>query len=491
MIDYTTWQRIQDLHEQERLEAPQIARKLSIAVNTVRTWMGKPYRVRRGPVRKSKLDPFKGMIMGWLRQYADYTAVQILGLLREEGYDGGISILKTYISQVRPRQKEAYLTLSFAPGECAQVDWGCWNSVDVGNTRRRLSFFVMVLCYSRRMYVEFTLGQSQEHFLACHRHAFEYFGGVPEKIMCDNCKTAVLSHPRGLLPVFNPRYNDFAAHYGFKIKACNAGKGNEKGIVENAVGYVKHNFLAGRPIAQFATLNPAVRIWMEQTADVRIHGRTHLRPIDMFVAEKPALGALSPHPYDCALISSVNANTQFRVRVDANRYSVPAAYAGCKMVLKLYSERICLYDGDKLAAEHVRSYERNRDIEDPDHAKALIEHKRRASEQQIFNRFLALGPQAEIYYRKLVERKLSWRQHLRKIMALAEVYGPDKVSRAMDDAIEYHAFSSDYIANILEQRERRLPDPGPLNLIRKQDHLEFDLPAPDLSIYDLNEGDNQ
>lgn len=88
----------------------------------------------------------------------------MLGRLREEGYDGGYSILKRFIRSVRPRQAPAFLTLRFAPGECAQVDWGSWGTVQVGNTRRQLSFFALVLCWSRMLYVEFTLGQAQEHF---------------------------------------------------------------------------------------------------------------------------------------------------------------------------------------------------------------------------------------------------------------------------------------------------------------------------------------
>ena len=420
--------------------------------------------------------------MGWLQQHR-YSAVQILDLLREEGFQGGITVVRDYIQQVRPAFKEAYLTLSFAPGECAQVDWGLWDMIPVGNTRRRLNFFVMVLGYSRMAYVEFTLGQSQEHFLTCHRHAFEFFGGIPEKIMCDNCKTAVLSHPRGLPPVLNPRYADFAAHCGFTIKACNVRKGNEKGMVENAVGYVKHNFLAGRSLTEFVALNPAVRLWLEQTANVRLHARTRQRPVDLFVTEQTALRPLSAHPCDCALIQSALVNSQFRVRVDGNRYSVPARHVGRKLLLKLYPERLCLYAENVLVAEHLRSYERGRDYELPEHVKPVLERKRKANEHQLFKRFLALSPRAAEYYRHLAERKLSWRSHLRKIMALADVYGADKVTRALDDALAFGAFSSDYIANILEQRERRLPDPGPLNLIRQQDQLEIELPAPDLSIY--------
>jgi hypothetical protein len=234
-----------------------------------------------------------------------------------------------------------------------------------------------------------------------------------------------------------------------------------------------------------------VGLWLEQTANVRIHGRTKRRPVDLFVAEKPMLKALASHAYDCATIDSALVDRQFRVRVDGNRYSVPAAYAGRKLLLKLYPERLCLYDGEKLVAEHLRSYDRNQDFENPEHARPVLERKRRADEQHLLKRFLGLSPQAESYYRQLAERKLSWRLHLRKIVALADVYGTEKVARALADALVYHAFSSDYIANILEQRERRLSDPGPLHLTRKQDLLDLELPEPDLSVYDADEKQTQ
>jgi transposase len=486
MIDYLHWCRLKELAERDHLTAAQIARELGLAARTVRKWLKEPYRPRKRVIRASTLDPFKGQIMGMLKEHP-YSGVQVLTMLQDQGFNGGITTVKDYIQQIRPRGQEAYLTLSFAPGECAQVDWGSWEMIDVDNTRRRLSFFVMVLAYSRLLYVEFTLSQSQEHFLGAHRRAFEFFGGVPAKLMCDNCKTAVLSHPYGLAPVLNPRYADLAGHYGFTVKACNVRKANEKGIVENAVGYVKHNFLAGRPIREFASLNPAVELWLEQTANVRIHGRTHRRPVDLFVAEKAMLKALPPHPYDGASIGTVLVDRQFRVRVDGNRYSAPAAYAGRKLLLKLYPERICLYEGEKLVAEHLRSYARGLDIENPEHARPVLERKRRGEEQHLLKRFLALSPQAETYYRHLAERKLSWRLHLRKIVALADVYGAEKVARALADALVYQAFSSDYISCILEQRERRLPDPGPLHLARKQDLLDLQLPDPDLSIYQTDD----
>jgi hypothetical protein len=120
-----------------------------------------------------------------------YSAQQIFQRLREEGYRGGITILRDYVRRIRPTKRPVYLKLHFAPGECAQVDWGAYGTVAVGNTRRRLSFCVMVLAFSRQMFVEFTVSQTMERFLACHEHAFAALG-VPSKIMVDNRMAALL-----------------------------------------------------------------------------------------------------------------------------------------------------------------------------------------------------------------------------------------------------------------------------------------------------------
>ena len=245
MIDYATFQRIQHLHRVEQLTAAQIALAMAMDARTVRRWLDEPqFRARATPARPSKLDPYKAYIRRLLEHHP-YSAAQILNRLREAGYVGGATIVKDYLQQVRPVRAPAFLTLHFAPGECAQVDWGHYGSVPVGNTRRRLSFFVMVLCYSRLMYVEFTVSQTMEHFLGCHVNAFEAFAGrVPAKIMVDNLKSAVLQRSIGQAPVFNPRYADFARHHRFEIAPCNVRAGHEKGRVEAGVGYVKKNFLA-------------------------------------------------------------------------------------------------------------------------------------------------------------------------------------------------------------------------------------------------------
>jgi len=485
MIDYETYCKIRDHHIQRGLNSAQIAQALGLDGRTVAKWIDEPrYRPRLTRPRASKLDPFKAPIRQWLETHP-YSAQQIFQRLREDGFDGGYTIVKDYVRTVRPRRNPAFLTLTFAPSECAQVDWGLWGSVAVGETRRKLSFFVMVLCYCRMMYLEFTLSQKMEQFLACHQHAFEFFGAlVPERIMVDNLKSAVLKRLTGQAPVFNPRYLDFARHYGFTITPCNVGKGNEKGRVESGVGYVKKNLLNGLEINDFSALNPAARVWLDTIANVRIHGETHKRPVDLFKEEQPRLHSAPALPFDIATIESVRASSRFRVTHDTNRYSVPAEYASTALTLKVYPDRLCIYHQDKLIARHPRCYDRYQDIQDPDHPKALLEHRHRAREQQLLGRFIRLSPKAEAYYQALAQRRLNPRHHVQKIVALSEIYGVEAVARAMEDAFAFQAFSCEYIANLLESRQRLLPEPAALHLTRRQDLLDLEMPEPDLSAYD-------
>jgi hypothetical protein len=154
---------------------------------------------------------------------------------------------------------------------------------------------------------------------------------------------------------------------------------------------------------------------------------------------------------------------------------------------RIYPDRLALYHQDQCVAEHPRSFERHRDFELPDHARPLLEQRLRARDQHLLHRFLSLCPQAPDYYDQLQQRRLNARHHVQKILALVEIYGADHVSRALQDAHEYKAYSCEYIANLLEQRTRQLPEPGALHLTRASDLLELDLPAPDLSVYEPND----
>jgi transposase len=486
MIDYETYCRIRLFHQERGLSFNQIAAELGIRPQTVAKYANlATFPRRRGIKRPSKLDPFKPAITRWLERHP-YTATQIYQrLCADEAYSGGFSIVKDYVRAVRPVRHPAFLTLAFAPGEAAQVDWGSAGTITLGNTRRRLSFFVMVLCHSRMAYVEFTCGEAMEHFLACHRNALEFFGGTPGVILIDNLKTGVLKHPFGERAVFNPRYLDFAAHYGFEPRACNVRKANEKGRVESGVGYVRKNFLAGLDLPNsLGGVNTAARQWMDSIANVRDHRATRKPPVELFLIEKPALRPLPTMAGDTSVTRIVRVTNRCRVVLDTNRYSVPALYASQRLTLVAFAERICLYHSHNLVASHPRCYERHRDFENPDHVKDILAQRHRARDAKWLMTFYALSPQAEYYHQQLTARSLQVRFHVNRIVALTDIYGPDKVRLAMDDAIASQAFSSQYIENILQQRERHTPQPGPLHLTRRADLLDIELPFADLTLYD-------
>ena len=489
MIDYETYVRIRNYFENDNLKYSQIADALSLDQRTVERWANKKrYQPRKATSRKSKLDPFKNDILRMLEKHP-YTAAQIFQRIKENGFDGGKTIVEDYVRKVRPPKTKAYLKLSFAPGECAQVDWGSYGTVRVGSTTRRLSFFVMVLCHSRMMYVEFTVSQTMEHFLGCHQNALQFFGAVPKKNMVDNLKSAVLKRIVGHAPVFNPKYLDFAQHYGFSIIACNVGKGNEKGRVESGVGYVKKNLLNGLDIPDFKVMKPVARHWLDTVANVRTHGETGKKPVDMFLEEKSILQPLPIEPYDIAVIKQIRASRQFRVTVDTNHYSVPAQLSGVRMTMKMYPDRLCFYHDNKLVARHVRSYDRREDFEDPDHPKVLLAQRKKARDQKIYMRFLALSDKAQEYYRQLTQRRMNPFHHIRQIVALSEIYSKEQVAMAIEDAFSFAAFSCEYIANLLEQRSHPHKEPGALHLTRSSDLLDLTIDNPDLSIYDKTIGD--
>jgi len=354
MMRYEQFVHLRHLLDVEHCSVAQTAQAVAIDIKTAQVWATRTAYPGRTPrPRPGVLDPYKGDVVRLLHRHP-YTAQQILQQLREQGYPGGYSVVRDFVRQIRPRRQSAFLTLHFEPGECAQIDWGYAGTFHVGATRRRLSFLVMVLGYSRRMYVEFTLTETLEQFLAGQQNAFTLWGGAPKKLVVDNLKSAVLSHPCGQPAVYNPHYLDFALHYGCELRACNVRAAHEKGRVENGVGYVKKNFLNGMELSgSLAGINAAAWRWLDEVANVRIHGETRQKPLDMFVMEKPALRPLPAALYDVGRTQVVHATRRFRVHCDGNRYSVPAEYAGSRLNLRVYPDRLLVYHQQKLIAEHA------------------------------------------------------------------------------------------------------------------------------------------
>lgn len=165
---------------------------------------------------------------------------------------------------------------------------------------------------------------------------------------------------------------------------------------------------------------------------------------------------------------------------------MPYLYASQKLTLKILPEQLLIYHQEKLIATHGRCYDRRQDLRLPDHDKELINQRKKARQQTLLLAFLNLHPQAEDYLKQLQTKRLNLDHHVQKIVALSEIYGPDKLTRALQDAFTFEAYGCEYIANILEQRERLAQPPSALHLTRRQDLLDLELPPPDLSPYESN-----
>jgi hypothetical protein len=170
--------------------------------------------------------------------------------------------------------------------------------------------------------------------------------------------------------------------------------------------------------------------------------------------------------------------------LETNRYSVPPLYASQPLTLKLDPDQLSLFHHEKLVATHPRHYDRRQNIVHPDHLKELVTQRQKARQQTLLLAFLSLTPQAELYLRRLQEKRLNAPHHVQKIVALSELYGPEPVARALHDALSFEAFGCEYIANLLAQRERVGTPPGALHLTRRQDLLDLELPLADLTLYE-------
>jgi len=488
MINEETYWQIRRLSEVHKLNSVQIADQLGLSAPTVRRWLKSDrWEKRRQPSRSSIIEPHEERIRKLLNEHP-YTAVQIFQILqKDEGYRGSYSQVRRFVNRARPSPVTAYMRLKFRPGEAMQVDFGKCGTVPCGNTSRRLSVLVVTLCHSRLMYAEFFPYERLEHFLTGIRHALEYFGGVPEKVVVDNCKTAVLHHSRHGGVQFHPRFSELAAHYGFSPAACTPRSPQEKGQVENGVKYIKSNFMAGRCPSSLQQDDADLRRWLEQTANVRTHGTTREQPLERFRREEqPALGSLPFKPADCAVTEHHRADKCCRVSFDGNRYSVPEKYARKQLTVRATPEKVLLYEGEMLTAQHPRSYERNAEIVNPEHEEDMRRKRRRAREQNLEHDFLTLGSAAETFRNGLEAGQLNPRSHLRRIMALVEMYGTGPVTEALENAVAFHAFRAEYVEHLTEQYSKGGEcRKNPLHIPRAGDALDLEIDEPDMNQYNI------
>lgn len=288
----------------EGLSVTAIAERLGCTRRTIQRWIRAgqldvdptTIRYRRRPPVPTKLDPYKSLLQQRLATYPELTAVRLFEEVRAAGYPGSLTQLKRYVRQIRPRPvPEPVVRFETAPGHQGQVDfaevrlpWG-----------RRVALMV-VLGYSRLLWLQFYPRQTMRTLMRGLEEAFRFFAGVPHELLFDQLKAVILEdrRPAGGRVIENPEFLRFAAHWGFRIRACRPYRAQTKGKVERPIRYVRQSLLYGRAFAGDADLNAQALHWLEHVANVRTHATTKEQPLARFARdERAVLQPLAAHPY--------------------------------------------------------------------------------------------------------------------------------------------------------------------------------------------------
>lgn len=493
------WAEIHRLHEIERLTRRSIARRLHCSRRTVKRALAREDPPGKNASRPaiSIIDPHKPAIDKLLDKYPDLSAVRVLEEIRKSQppYPGEITLVRNYLREVRPARGRVYQEVQYAPGEAMQVDWGNCGLVRVGEIMRKVSVFVAVLCFSRLLYIEFTLSQTKGTFYRSIIRALRFFGGCVAKIIVDNLKAAVLAGS-GQTARFHPEFEALCAYHGrMRPIACERSDPESKGVVEGGVRFIKHNALKGRAeeLVIFEDFRKLAIYWPDNVANVRKHETTGERPVDRFEQERGFLRPLPEMPYDADDVIASVVSPHARVKFDTNRYSVPPEYTRKHVILRANDEEVRVVHRGAEIARHPRSYERRRILVIAHHQEAAFALRRRVRARQVEAQFDALGPDGKAFRLGLIRSPLKPIVHLRRILGFVRLYGRAEVLAAISKALEFQTFDAAYVMNLIDQERRKRLVPSPIPLAPKRRDLveEIQLDEPDPGHYDrfLDEGD--
>ena len=430
------------------------------------------------------LDPYTDFVRVTLEQYPRLRATRLLQMIQPRGYSGSIWPLRRFLRQVRPvGSREAFFRLSTLPGEQGQVDWASFGTIPIGNTRRALSCFVMVLSWCRAIFARFVLDQTLESFLRCHVSAFEAFEGVPRGLLYDNLKTAVLERMGDVIR-FHPRLLELAGHYHFAPRPVAPARGNEKGRVERAIRYLRDSFFAARRFHSLDDLNAQLADWTERVAHARIvPGDTEKRTVAIALAEeRPRLLPLPAHRLDCDSVCAIRSGKTPYVRFDRNDYSIPHALTEKPLTLVASDLVIRVLDGNNDVAVHPRSWERGRQIEDPRHLDGLSDQKRHAHEHRGRNRLMAACTSAEPFLQGVALHGGHLGGTTHRLLRLLDQYGPSEMEWALGEAHRRGAFAAQSVGHILDQRRRARGVPVAVPAVLPDDPRVHDMVVPTRSL---------
>lgn len=407
------------------------------------------------------LDAYHDRIKGWLEEKDSYVVIHQM-LSQEVAVSE--STVRRYCQKTFPEAPKAVYLRPTIPGAIMEVDFGTFGMIyDEREKRNRRGYvFSARLRHSRYAYRECVLSQDQSTFFRCHVHAFEYFGGVPEQVVPDNLKAAVIK-ASFTDPQVNRLYHKLAEHYGFVIDPCPPYSPNLKGGVENDIKYIKRNFWPqyreserqkGCDVPGREGLQKALEAWSEHTAHRRIISGIGARPIDLFEQEEK--DCLQPLPYErWREVSMTSAKVQetWRVQVDRAYYSVPYRYIGQKVCVFISDEQVEIYKDYDLIATHRRATRAWEAVLDAAHNPPNVAAFLSSTREGLLQRAAHIGPHVTSVIQYLLNQKtVNGVKPSRAILALRKTYGPSRLDSACERALLFENIQYSTIKRILTHR---------------------------------------
>ncbi len=410
---------------------------------------------RKGPPHRPKLEPFTGVIDRILEgdprvpKKQRHTAKRIFERLRDEyGFDGQYTIVKDYVREHRRQTKEMFVPLSHPPGH-SQCDFG-EALVVIGGVEQKAHCFFLDLPHSDGCFVKAYPAETTEAFLDGHVSAFAFLGGVPQSILYDNTKLAVVRILGDGRRQRTRAFTELQSHYLFEDRFGRPGKGNDKGKVEGLVGYARRNFLV--PVPSFESFE-ALNAYLERRClgrmDARLRGYTETIGQRM-ERDLEALQPLPAAPYDACEKQAGRVSSLSLVRYRTNDYSVPVAYGHRDVLVRGYVDRVVISCGSEVIAKHPRSYERDDFVYDPIHYLPLLERKTGALNQAAPLQGWDL-PEEFGNLRRLLESRMGRRgkREYVQVLRLLETFSMGEVHSAVRDALRLGAVSFDAVKHLV------------------------------------------
>jgi transposase len=383
-------------------------------------------------------------------------------LERDHEYPLSYSSFKRYMNIKYPKQPRNCLRIEVKAAEEAQVDFGSAGMMYDPETgrMRRAHIFILTLSYSRLPYVEFVFDQGQVTWVKCHMHAFEFFGGVPERIILDNLKSGIL-RPNTYDPIFNRAYAECAKHYGFIIDPAKIAKGEHKGKVERKVPTVRQQFLSSHDFKDIKEANEGVGEWCSHDYGMQVHGTTKRKPLEVFLLqEKPLLKRLPEEQFDMPLWKEAKAHPDHHVVFDKNYYSVPTRYVGKKVWVRGGLQNVQIFYDGEMIKTHVRSYGegvwRTDETDYPPHKSRYLLKTTEYYQQEA----LRYGEYVcQVVTRIMTEHAYRNLRKVQAIFRLSEKYATEAVNLTCKRCIFYEDYRISTIKRILAKQLYQLPLP--------------------------------